>query len=241
MIKDKLIVHYIYINKYDKYDTTVPEQVLQLTKLYVKHENIEFKIHNYVSLYEEIKEYNAEYGRLISQINPLLPAYIADIGRIFVLWKYGGIYHDAHFYINNISFLLKIQDTLNKHGFAFEAHPIKDRTYGCRNTNMAALKQNPLFLKILHKQFENIQRIEQELIQDNTKRHRMWRETGMIFLGILLSEANIMNSTLSMKIVPNNADFCFLWDLKNVPKFYNNPNMGDHWSILQKNVSALIL
>ena len=237
---DKLIVHYIYINKHDKYDTRVPEQVLQLTKQYVTHENIEFKIHNYLSLYEEIKEYNAEYGRLISKINPLLPAFIADIGRIFVLWKYGGIYHDAHFYINNKSFLLKIQNTINKHGFAFESNPIKDRTYGCRNTNMAALKQNPLFLKILHKQFENIQRIEQELLHDNNKRHKLWREVGMIFLQILLSEANISNSKLSMKIVPNNEDFCFLWDLKNVPKFYNS-NKEEHWSVLQTKVCALIL
>ena len=238
---DKLIVHYIYINKHDKYDITIPEQVLKLTKLYVKYENIEFKIHNYVSLYEEIKEYNAEYGRLVSKINPLLPAYIADIGRIFVLWKYGGIYHDAHFYINDIPFLLKIQNTINKYGFAFESHPIKYITYSCRNTNMAALKQNPLFLKILHKQFENIQRIEQELIQDNTKRHKMWRETTMIFLEILLSDANIINSKRSMKTIPNNEEFCFLWNLKNVPKFYNKSNMEDHWSVLQTKVCALIL
>ena len=238
---DKLIVHYIYINKYDKYDTTIPEEVLKLTKLYVEYENIEFKIHNYVTLYEEIKEYNEEYARLLSKINPLLPAYLADIGRIFVLWKYGGIYHDAHFYINNISFLLKIQNTINKHGFAFESHPRKHIIYSCRNTNMAALKQNPLFLKILHKQFENIHRIEQELICNNNQRHKMWRETTMIFLEILLRESNIINSKLSMKLVPNNEEFCFLWDLQNVPKFYNNSNMKDHWSVLQNKVCALIL
>ena len=43
---DKLIIHYIYINKYDKYDTVIPEQVLKLTKLYVNHDNLEFKINN---------------------------------------------------------------------------------------------------------------------------------------------------------------------------------------------------
>ena len=112
---DKLIVHYIYINKHDKHDDVIPEQVLNLKKLYVAYENLEFKIHNYTSLYEEFKEYNAEYARLVSKINPLLPAFIADIGRIFVLWKYGGIYHDAHFYINNIQFLLKVKDTINKY------------------------------------------------------------------------------------------------------------------------------
>jgi len=238
---DKLIVHYIYINKHDKYDTQIPEQVLQLTKLYVDYENIEFKIHNYVSLYEEIKEYNVEYARLVSKINPLLAAYLADIGRIFVLWKYGGIYHDAHYYINNISFLLKIQNTINKHGFAFESHPINDRTYSCRNTNMAALKQNPLFLKILHKQFANLQKIERELIQDNNKKHNMWEETTMIFLETLLNESKLSNSTFTMKIVPNNEEFCFLWDFKNVPKFYNKANMEDHWSVLQTKVCAMIL
>jgi len=238
---DKLIVHYIYINKHDKYDTVIPEQVLNLKKLYVAYENLEFRIHNYTSLYEELKEYNAEYARLVSKINPLLPAFIADIGRIFVLWKYGGIYHDVHFYINNIQFLLKVKDTIHKHGFVFESHPIKHRSYSCRNTNMAARKQNPLFLKILQKQFENLQRIEQELIQDNNKRHNLWRELGIIFLEILLSESKLSNSEFTIKIVPNNEEFCFLWDLKNLPKFYNKPNMEDHWSALQTKVCAMIV
>ena len=238
---DKLIVHYIYINKHDKHDDVIPEQVLNLKKLYVAYENLEFKIHNYTSLYEEFKEYNAEYARLVSKINPLLPAFIADIGRIFVLWKYGGIYHDAHFYINNIQFLLKVKDTINKYGFAFESHPIKHLSYSCRNTNMAAFKQNPLFLKIVHKQFKNLQRIEQELIHDNNKRHNLWRELGVIFLEILLNESNLSNSEFTMKIVPNNEEFCFLWDLKNLPKFYNKSNMEDHWSVLQTKICAMIV
>jgi hypothetical protein len=237
----KLIVHYIYINKYDKYDTVIPEEVLQLTKLYVHYENLEFKIHNYVSLYEEINEYNVEFARLISKINPLLPAHIADIGRIFVLWKYGGIYHDAHYYINNIQFLLKVKDTINKHGFLFESHPIKNMSYGCRNTNMASLCYNPLFLQILHKQFENLQRIEQELIIDNSKRHNMWRELGVIFLEILLGESKLSNPEFTMTIVPNNEEFCVLWDITGLHKFYNNPNMEDHWSVLQNKVCAMIL
>ena len=238
---DKLIIHYIYINKHDKYDTIIPEQVLQLTNLYVKCDNLEFKIHNYLSLYEEVKEYNAEFARLISKINPLLPAHIADIGRIFVLWKYGGIYHDAHYYINNIKFLLKVKDTINKHGFAFESHPIKHLSYGCRNTNMAAFKHNPLFLKILHKQFENLQRIEQELIYDSSKRHNLWKELGIIFLEVLLSDSYPSNSEFTMKIVPNNQEFCFLWNIKKLPKFYNKPNMEDHWSVLQNKLPVLIL
>lgn len=237
----KLIVHYIYINKYNKYDTSIPEQVLNLIKLYVDHDNLDFKIHNYMSLYEEFKEFNEEYARLFSKINILIPAYIADIGRVFVLWKYGGIYHDAHYYINDVQFLLKVKDTIHKYGFAFELHPIKQISYGCRNTNMAALKQNPLFLKILHKQFENLQRIEQELLQDNNKRHNMWKESTMIFLETLLSESNLSNSEFSMKIVPNNEEFCFLWDLTNLPKFYNKPNMEDHWSVLQTKVCAMIV
>lgn len=238
---DKLIVHYIYINKHDKYNTIIPDEVMQLTKLYVKYDNLEFKIHNYVSLYEEIKEYNTKYASLFSKINPLLPAFIADIGRIFVLWKYGGIYHDAHFYITNIQFLLKVKDTINKHGFAFELHPRKHLSYSCRNTNMAAAKKTPLFLTILHKQFENLQRIEQELIQDINRRHNLWREAGIIFLEMLLSESNLSNSEFTMKIVPNNKEFCFLWELKNLPKFYNKSNMEDHWSILQTKVCAMIV
>ena len=238
---DKLIIHYIYINKHDKYDTEIPAQVLQLTQLYVNYDNLEFKIHNYTSLYEEIKEYNTEFARLISKINPLLPAFIADIGRIFVLWKYGGIYHDAHYYINNIQFLLKVKDTIHKHGFAFESHPIKKMRTCCRNTNMAALSNNPLFLKILHKQFENLQRIEHELLQDSSKKHKMWKELGMIFLEILLSESKLINPKFTIKLVPHNEDFCFMWDLRTLPKIYKNPNNEDHWSILQTKVCAMIL
>jgi len=237
----KLIIHYIYINKYDKYDTLIPEQVLQLTKLYVHYENIEFKIHNYVSLYEEIKEYNAEYATLLSKINPLLPAYIADIGRIFVLWKYGGIYHDAHYYINNIPFLLKIQNTITKYGFVFESHPIKNNRHGCRNTNMAAAQHNPFLLKVLDNQFKNLQRMEQELIYDSNKRHRMWRETTMIFLNILLSESNPSNSNFTIKIIPQNDEFCIPWDMVKLPKFYNNPDNTDHWRVLQPKICAMIV
>jgi hypothetical protein len=238
---DKLIIHYIYINKQDKYDTVIPEQVLQLTKLYVNNDNLEFRIHNYVSLYKEFKEYNTEYARLFSKINPLMPAFMADIGRIFVLWKYGGIYHDAHYYINNTQFLLKVKNTINKHGFAFESHPSKQSNTCCRNTNMAAIKNNALFLKILHKQFENLLRIEQELLYDSSKRHKMWRESTMIFLQILLSESKPSNSKFTIKLVPNNEEFCFPWDLQKLPKFYNNPNMEDHWSRIQTKICAMIV
>lgn len=238
---DKIIVHYIYVNKHNKYDTTIPEQIIQLQKLYVNYNNLEFKIHTYLSLYQEIKEYNKEYAILISKINPLLPAFIADIGRIFVLWKYGGIYHDAHIYIDNITFLLKIKEISKKYGYAFETHPIKNISYACRSTNMAAIKNNKLFLKILDKQMINLQRIEKELICNSNKRHNLWKELGMVFLEILLDEAKLINPTFTMKLVPNNENFCLLWDIKNLPKFYNNKNMDDHWTKIQLHVPFLIL
>ena len=238
---DKLIVHYIYINKHDKYDTVIPEEVMQLTKLYVKYDNLEFKIHTYVSLYEELKEYNTAYARLLSTINPLFATFMTDLGRIFVLWKYGGIYHDAHFYIDNVKFIIKIKETLHKCGFVFESHPIKRIGFACRGGNMAAVKNNSLFLKILHKQFENLQRVEQELICDINKRHNMWRELAMIFLEQLLIEAELSDSAFTMKIVPNNEEFCFLWDTKMLPRFYNNPTMEDHWSVLQNKLPVLMI
>ena len=82
-----LNIHYIYINKNDKFCTKIPVQVKKLKKLYVKDNSIRFKIHTYTSLFNEIKEYNKEYSELLSKINPLFAAAIADIGRIFVLWK----------------------------------------------------------------------------------------------------------------------------------------------------------
>ncbi len=63
----------------------------------------------------------------------------------------------------------------------------------------------------------------------------------MIFLEILLIDTNIINSTWYMKSIPNNEEFCFLWNLQNLPKFYNKSNMEDHWSVLQTKVCALIL
>ena len=123
----------------------------------------------------------------------------------------------------------------------FESHPNKQMRTCCRNTNMAALRNNTLFLKIMHKQFANLQRIEQELLNDNSKRHKMWKEATMIFLDILLSESNLSKPKLTIKIVPNNEEFCFLWDLKKLPKFYNKSDNQDHWSIVQKNVCAMIV
>lgn len=236
---DNIIVHYIYINKHDKFSTEIPEQVQKLTTLYVKDKSIRFMIHSYTSLYNEIKEYNTEYAELFSKINPLFAAALADIGRIFVLWKYGGIYHDAHFYIKDIEFFHKIKNTLKQQDYIFEKHPDENKGYACRNTNMCANKQNKLFEQILHRQFSNLKKIIHELQVDNTKKHNMWREIGMIFLEVLLIENNIDINNFSIKNIKNHENICFLFKLVKLPKFYNKKDQ--HWSTLQKKIPLIDL
>ena len=236
---NKLIIHYININKNDKFCTKMPVQVNKLKKLYVKDKSITFKIHTYTSLFNEIKEYNKEYSELLSKINPLFATAIADIGRIFVLWKYGGIYHDAHFYIEDNKFLNKIKDTLNIYDYIFERHP-SNNTYSCRNGNMASNKNNKLFEKILKKQFKNLERIKKEIKNNSKKLHNIWSEFGMVFLTTLLNENNIDIRKFSINNVPNNENFCIHWKIKQLPRFYNS-GMKDHWSVLQKKIPLLLI
>ena len=233
------MIHYIYINRKNKNDTTIPQQVLNCKLNYDKW-GIPVRIHTFPSIYQELNEYNPEYARLFSMINPLLPACMADIGRIFILYKYGGIYHDCRFYIDDILFYNLLLQKIDIYGYVIERHPNKMVKWGCRNGNMAATINNKLFKQILDRQFLNLKRIECELIDDNTKTHNFWRQIGMVFLEILLENNNIDPNTFNVNNVPNNEHFCINWQLCNLPKFYND-EPSSHWSTMQQTNPLLIL
>jgi hypothetical protein len=229
-------IHYIYINRKDKSDVSIPSQVLELKARYCYSDDPhppEFMFWSYPRLYEEICAYDSELGRLFSLIDPDFAAAMADVGRIFCIFKYGGIYHDAHVYIQDPGFYAFLGNTIQRYGHVFEKHPQESRRYGCRNKNIAGSAGNPFFERVLRRMKKNLQSVDADLRSKSQVRHNMWRVTTMTFLDQILEDHGLDSSPYDIRRVPGVADYCYLWSIKTLPRFYNN-GTENHWSNLQK-------
>jgi len=93
-----MIIHYIYINRKNKFDRTIPNEVLKLAQECrgLAHD-LEVQIHGYHDIQSMLMEYDKELGRLFSLIDPDFSACMADIGRIVCLYRFGGIYKEKFF------------------------------------------------------------------------------------------------------------------------------------------------
>lgn len=235
-------IHYIYINKYDKFDTTIPDFLLELKDKYVKQPCTKISFHTYTDLYNDINLYNTEYGFLFSKINPLFPAALSDIGRIFLLWKYGGIYHDLDEYIDDSDVLQNIVEKLNKLEFLFMNKP--SSVHKCANSNMASIKYNLLFERILATQFKNIYRVKKELLDDSEKKHNLWRETGMVFLYELIKSSGAPVDQLPPPTLYRDSaigfhDHFIHWEM--IKRKLNYQTDGEHWSELRKTEPLVLI
>lgn len=257
-------IHYIYINRYDKFDTKIPDYVLELKDLYTKKPDTQINFYTYTDLYNEINSYNTEYGFLFSKINPMIAAALSDIGRIFLLWKYGGIYHDLNEYINDGDVLQDIVEKLSRLEFLFMNKP--STGHKCANSNMASVKNIPMFKQILATQFKNINRVREELFNDPSKVHNMWTETTMVYLYELILASGVelpgegtipyeynhikdqyIYSKSGVRFHRDSAtkfrEHFIDWKMKLKANPYNrNPDSGlfEHWSQLQKKVPLVL-
>jgi len=229
-------VHYIYINRSNKYDDNIPEQVRQLKDLYCKRpsgECLDFCFWTYSAVQREIHAYDKELGRLFSLIDPDFGACMADIGRIFCIYKQGGIYHDAHVYINDSDFLETLISTINQQGKVIEKHPSAKASYGCRNKNIAGMAGEDFFRRVLNRMKNNLLLIEQEILHAPSSRHNMWKVTTMAFLDQLFEDAGLEAKPYDIRRVPGYQNFVMPYKIAALPKFYNN-GMSNHWSTLQE-------
>lgn len=252
-----MIVHYIYINRHDKFDPTIPDKVLKLAKEYQNIEpSMNVMIHNFHDIHTMLEEYDSELARLFSYIDPDFGACMADIGRILCMYRYGGIYHDAHLRFKSSSALRKIRKLLNKADIIFEIHPLKNKAakFLTRNTNMISRKPGLVFFDaVLQKQKNNLARMAKEITESKSKRHEMWYETTMPFLEEFIqanldSDSHYNGLSDVFKVVKKERVGCryvyagkykdlscyFVpFKLTSSGKFYNN-GQKNHWSTLQE-------
>lgn len=236
-------VHYIYINRSDKHDTAIPEQVRILESLYCQRlsgKALDFCFWTYSDLQKEIQIYDKDLGRLFSLIDPDFGACMADIGRIFCLYQHGGIYHDAHIYINDATFLETLISTINEHGRVIEKHPSTKASYGCRNKNIAGVAGEDFFRRVLNRMKINLLTVEQELLKNPTSLHNMWRVTTMTFLDQLFEDAGLDATPYDIRRIPGHQTFVLPFKICALPKFYND-GMANHWSRLQQEKPLLLV
>ena len=162
-----MIIHYIYINANNVYDTNTEyfANVKVLHKNYYKDmDNVRY--YTYVDILELLYEYDEELCWLFYHINHRYAALLADIGRYIILYMYGGMYHDLRF-MSNIN-----ENDLN-YNRTFVAEICPNEPYRVRNGNI-------LLLQTKHPSLDTIlQRIKSELILtklENTKgSHNMFK------------------------------------------------------------------
>lgn len=259
-----MLIHYIYINRNNKFDQTIPNQVLHLAHEYRNiAPDIEVRIHGYADILTILREYDEELARLFSLIDPEFGACMADIGRIACLYYFGGIYHDAHLMFKNNKALTQALELLEGADIIFELHPNKEKAarFLTRNTNMISGKAKLSFFDaVLQRQKNNLAQIASDLAESPSKRHNIWTNTTMPFLEeFIQANLNINSDPASLhdvfkivtKITIRGRDHyvgvyrglsCYFmpFELTNLPKFYND-GMINHWSTLQHEKPLLLV
>lgn len=238
-----LNIHYIYINRHDVHDETIPTEVKQLATKYCRFpgsQPLEFRFWTYSQLLGGIHQYDRELARLFALVDPDFGACLADIGRIYCLLTYGGIYHDAHVYIEDSTFLRELASRIASQGLVIEKAPSPKALYGCRNKNIAGRRGNDFFDRVLQRMKRNMQQLEKDLQNNRNHRANMWRVTTMTFLEQLLEDDNLTLEPFSVERISRYSTLVTSWRIKALAKFYND-GMTNHWSVLQKHKPLLLL
>ncbi len=142
-----LLRHYIFINPNDVLSDINNNNILNdIKKIHKKnYTNYEIiKYYGYNDIVNLLNNYDNELCNLFLELNVNYPALLADIGRLIILYTYGGIYHDLKCMSNKnmIDYLNSVSSEIE---LICEEHPThKDRV---RNTNIIALHKNSHFIK----------------------------------------------------------------------------------------------
>jgi signal recognition particle subunit SEC65 len=143
--------HYIFIDPTDvgadiHAHKTLGEIKRIHAKYYINGEVIQY--HSYNDISKLLESFDIELKQLFLQINTNYPALLAAIGRLVILYYYGGIYHDLK--CVSTKALDAYLDTVADKDLICEEHPtVKHRV---RNTNIVALKtHSPFIATVLQK------------------------------------------------------------------------------------------
>ena len=153
-IKITLLRHYIFIDPNNLLNDINNNDILNdikkiHTQNYTNKEII--KYYGYNDIINLLKNYDNELCKLFMELNPNYPALLADIGRLIILYTYGGIYHDLKCISNKkmIDYLSLVSPEIQLIG---EEHP---KEYNrVRNTNIVALQKNSKFIRIVLKKIK---------------------------------------------------------------------------------------
>jgi hypothetical protein len=142
-----LLRHYIFINPSDILSDINNDIILNDIKKIHKqnYTNCEIvKYYGYNDIVNLLNNYDDELSKLFLELNYNYPALLADIGRLIILYTYGGIYHDLKCMSNQkmIDYLNSVSSEIELIG---EEHPTQN--HRVRNGNIVALHKNSNFIK----------------------------------------------------------------------------------------------
>lgn len=147
-MKNNLILlrHYIFIDPFNLLNDINNNDILNdIKKIHKKHytNNEVIKYYGYNEIINLLKNYDNELCKLFKNLNPNYPALLADIGRLIILYTYGGVYHDLKCISNKkmIDYLNSVSSEIKLIG---DEHAIKKNRV--RNTNIVALQKNNEFI-----------------------------------------------------------------------------------------------
>ena len=126
----KLLRHYIFINPNDVFGNINNDIILNdIKKIHKKnYTNCEIlKYYGYIDIVNLLKNYDNELCKLFLKLNYNYPALLADIGRLIILYNYGGIYHDLKC-MSNQKMINYLNSVSSKTKLIAEEHPIKKKT-----------------------------------------------------------------------------------------------------------------
>ena len=220
-------IYYIYI-KYGSKDDESPGNVAHLSGA-AKSLGLVPHFHSYSSIISIISEVDQELGRLASLINTRIPALIADIGRICVLYKYGGIYCDTKFIISK-KCLNQVSKRLDTFGYAFWIHPKFNR---CRNGCMAATKGHSEFMAVVRSMRRML--LSWEAVQRANANARF----NIFAVGYRFNEVLVRNKHVVRRNMTRDEPY-FSWDVRSALGWNLNPPGYVHWSKAQRIMPVFI-
>ncbi len=144
-----LLRHYIFIDPNDIFCNINENNILieiqkKHTQNYTNGEII--KYYGYKDIVNLLEKYDDTLCKLFLELNCNYPALLADIGRLVILYTYGGIYHDLKCMSTKkmIDYLKPVSNDIELNG---EEHPTPKFSYKVRNGNIVALHKNSNFIK----------------------------------------------------------------------------------------------
>jgi mannosyltransferase OCH1-like enzyme len=151
-----LLRHYIFINPTNLLSNINNDVILNSIKKKHKqnYTNCEIvKYYGYNDIVNLLKNYDDDLCKLFLELNCNYPALLADIGRLIILYTYGGIYHDLKC-MSNKKMIDYLKSVSSKIELICEEHPITK--HRVRNTNIIALHKNSNFIKSVLEKIKKI-------------------------------------------------------------------------------------